>query len=191
MRLRVSGTGVYFLLFTLTLFAGAAPAAAQTRTPKAYAGTLTMPRITRDDNGHVVATMETQGDLRGMITFELDPDGDSGAMTGKWALVVAYVQDTNADGTPAIDVDHHEEHHEEAGIPPAHREYARFVREGTVFGDITTATLRIGAGGAIEGIDFAQLLVAHGSMKFALATGSGSITTSPLDPALTSLSLTF
>jgi hypothetical protein len=187
MGLRVSGAGVYLFLSTLTLFAGAAPMSAQTRTPAAYAGTLIAPRITTDANGHVVASMEMQGDLRGLITFELDPDGDSGALRGKWALVVAYEQDTNADGTPAAPA----AAHEEGGDHEGHRDYSRYVREGTVFGDITTATLRTAADGAIEGIAFAQLVVAHGSLKFATATGSGSVTTSPLDPAVTSLSLTF
>ena len=187
---RVLAPAVLSVFVVVTLLSNATPAIAQTRTPQSYAVTLTTPRITTDANGHVVASLEAQGDLRGMITFELDPDGAAGAMTGKWAFVVAYVQNVNADGTVATEVvDHHEDMHN--NDTEHHREYIRFVRQGTVFGTVSTAKLRTGADGAVEGIDFAQLVVANGSMTFASATGVGSITVSPLDTTVTSLSLTF
>jgi hypothetical protein len=162
---------------------------AQARTPRSYTGTLVAPRVTGDADGRIVISMEAKGDLRGMITFELEPDGASGALKGKWALVVAYAQDLNADGSIAAIVDPHEE---EPGHndPEHHREYVRFVREGTVFGDITSATLRAADGG-IAGIDVAQLLVSSGSMTFASATGAGLVTISPADATVTSITLNF
>jgi surface antigen len=179
----VRGAAVAALGFAL--FSPAPVAHAQTRTPRAYASTLSTPRATRDPNGHVVVSMEATGDLKGMITFELDPDGDAGAYSGKWAMVVAYVQDVNPDGTistaPLV-----EEH---GGPEPP--EYIRFVRDGSVFGAITNATVRTTADGAIDGVAFAQLIVASGSLKFAAATGNGSVTTAPTDPVITTLSLNF
>jgi hypothetical protein len=180
---RVAGLAAFGLLLL------SSPGIAQTRTPRAYLVTLTTPRITSDANGHVVASMEAQGDLRGMITLELDPDG-AGAMKGKWAFVVAYVQNVHKDGTIATEVvDPHEDMHN--NDTEHHREYIRFVRKGTVYGDVSTATLRSNADGTIAGINFAQLVVANGSMTFESATGVGSITVSPLDITVTSLSLTF
>ena len=132
--------------------------------------------------------MEAQGDLRGLITFELDRDDKTG-YSGKWALVVAYVQTVNPDGTAAADVPHHEV----AGLndPEHHREYVKFVRQGTVFGSIASAALHTGADGAIDGIDTAQLVVANGSMHFESVNGFGFVSRAPVDPPVTTLTLNF
>jgi hypothetical protein len=166
----------------------AMPASAQARTPRTYTGTLEEPRMTTEESGRVVVSMESKGDLRGMITFELEPDGAGGALKGKWALVVAYVQDLNPDGTAAPQVEPHPHVAEPAGGDhQEHHEYVRFVREGTVFGDVISATLR----GDGTGIDVAQLIVSNGSIKFASATGAGLVTLSTTDAATTTITLNF
>jgi hypothetical protein len=164
-------------------------ATAHARTTRLYSSTLVRPRATRDINGHVVVSMEAQGDLRGLMTLELAPQGDGGEYAGTWALNVAYLQDLNADGTVAVVVpreepdDHHDHDH--------HRERVRFVREGTIFGPVARATLHLVDDGSIDGLAFAQLVVAHGSLAFASAAGFGTVDRSPLTPPVTTLSLDF
>src|SRR5579872_4097260 len=108
MRARVLVQGVLACALGIAIVHPSGRLAAQARTPRPYASSLVQPRPTQDPAGHIVLSMEAQGDLRGLITFELDRDDKTG-YSGKWALVVAYVQTVNPDGTAAVDVPHHEE----------------------------------------------------------------------------------
>src|SRR5258705_9463283 len=77
MSIRVAGrstlAGVVVVL-ALSLLSSHA-LARQTRTQRGYLGTVTSPRVSTDDNGHIVVSLEATGELRGVITIELDPDG--------------------------------------------------------------------------------------------------------------------
>ena len=176
------------LVVSVLALTAAADSRAQTRTPQGYLDTLTNPRSTVDENGHIVVTLEAAGELRGLITIELDADA-AGGFTGKWAMAVAYTQNLNPDGT----VDNTPPQPEEPGPvdPEHHHEYIRFVNEGTVNGTVQTASLKYAADGTIVGLASAQLLVDSGSVNFAGATGAGEIVPSALDPNATTLSLSF
>src|SRR5204863_7612347 len=79
--------------------------------------TLTSPRATADGQ-HIVVSLEAKGELSGLITIELDPDG-AGGLTGKWAMAVAYTQTLHADRKPAVETGTH--HHAEARLAdPGH-----------------------------------------------------------------------
>ena len=162
--------------------------ARQTRTQRGYLGTVTSPRVSTDERGHVVVSLEATGELRGTITIELDPDG-SGGFSGKWAMAVAYTMSTDADGHEVAPVEQHEE--EGPADPEHHREYIRFVNDGTINGTVQSASLKYGEDGSIIGISAAQLVVESGSVTFAGATGGGEIVPSGLDPAAGILSLNF
>jgi hypothetical protein len=87
--MRPLGRILFAVTLAAALFNEGGRLSAQTRTPQLHAGTLAQPRVTRDANGRVVISMEARGDLRRLITFELDPTGDGSTYAGKWALVVA------------------------------------------------------------------------------------------------------
>jgi len=185
MRSWLLGRSLLIVVLGAALLEGGGPLAAQTGAPRLRSGTLVQPRTTFAANGHAVISMEAKGDLRGMITFELDPNGD-GTYAGKWALVVAYAEEVNPGGSigrVAADAPRHDEtpDHEHA----AHHEYLRFVRQGTIFGAVASATLDA------SGIATAQLVVADGSLEFLSAKGAGAVTRTPQDPPVTSLSLSF
>lgn len=189
MRSRVFGRLMLFLILGAAIVDNGARTVAQTRTARLYSGTLVQPRATRDDTGHVVISMEAQGDLRGVMTFELDPTSEGSTYQGKWALAVAYLQDLNADGTNAADVPRHEDDAEHDRDHP--RENVRFVREGTIFGSVAGLMLLTAADGAIDGIASAQIEVAHGTLAFKAAAGAGAVARPSLDSRVTTLSLTF
>ena len=151
--------------------------------------TLTSPRATADGQ-HIVVSLEAKGELNGLITIELDPDG-AGGLIGKWAMAVAYTQSLNADGTPAVETG--EEHHEEDVIadPEHHRERIRFVNDGTLNGKVKAATLRYAEDGSIIGLANLLLTVDAGSVTFTGAKGYGEIVPSDVDAAVATLSLTF
>jgi hypothetical protein len=143
--------------------------------------TLDHARVDRLDDGHVVITMEARGDLKGLITLTLEGEGDGSLWKGEWALVVAYIQDLNEDGTIADEPEEHphseepgEHHHGEEGEP--HRERVRFVRDGTLSGQVLGASLLFSENGSLTGIEDAQLKVSKGSLKFQGAHGTGQIT---------------
>jgi hypothetical protein len=96
---------------------------------------------------------------------------------------------TNPDGTEVAEVEHHEE--EGPADPEHHREYIKFVNDGTINGTVQTASLRYGPDGSIIGLSAAQLVVESGSVTFTGATGGGEIVPSGLDPAAGILSLNF
>jgi hypothetical protein len=157
------------------------------RSARTYLGTLAEPRVSTTEDGRTVISLDAAGDLRGHLTLNLTRRED-GSLTGDWAFVVAYLQDLTADGsitlpTPAPLAEH--EHHAE------HREYAKFVREGTVQGTVESVTLRTGPDGRPLGLELADLNVTAGSMNFAGAAGTGRLTFVVGDAPKTTFTLTF
>lgn len=151
----------------------ASQAAPQSTAPAAvgHQVTLTAARVSTLADGRIVISMNAAGDLRGLMTLTLDPNG-AGSYTGRWALVVGFLQDLNPDGTVATAPP---EIHEDPTQHAQHREYARIVRRGTLTGDVSQATLRVADDGRLAGVQFAQLTVASGSMTFAGASGYGTM----------------
>src|ERR1700722_19409403 len=66
----------------------------------AHQVTLTGARVSTLDDGRIIISMRATGDLPGLITLSLDP-ASGGTYSGRWALVVGFLQDLNADGTVA------------------------------------------------------------------------------------------
>lgn len=120
---------------------------------------------TRADGTGTVLTMAVFGDVRGMLTLDLDPTGG----TGKWTLVASYVQDFNPDGTPALHPPTSEE--EEAAFPVVSRQ----INDGALAGTVRGAVLAIDAGSGHQFLQSAQLTITSGSRTFAGAHGTGEI----------------
>jgi hypothetical protein len=159
--------------------------------PTGHIGMLGGARVSTLESGRIVVSMEATGDLPGLMTLTLDPDGGSG-YTGQWALEVAYVENLNPDGSVST-ARPEPEHLHEPVLHEQHREYIRAVRRGTLNGGVIAATLRRDANGQLTGIDFAQLTVGRGNLDFTGATGTGFMTTVVADGAVAgnSLTLTF
>jgi hypothetical protein len=161
------------------MLASLTPAAAQTPAPATHLTTLTRARVSTLSEGRLVVSMEAQGDLPGLVTLTLNPDG-AGGYTGQWAHVVAFLEDLNADGTSAP-TEHAPDVHEmllhEPVLHEQHREFTRPVRRGTISGAVVAATVRTDANGTITGVNFAQLTVAAGSLTFHGAAGTGFVAT--------------
>jgi hypothetical protein len=135
-------------------------------------------------DGHTVMSFDVSGDLRGVLTLNLAGDA-SGALSGTWAMTVAYLQDLNPDGTPTS-VPQPEPNEDHA----LHREYVQLMNEGSLQGTVTGATLRFDGSGNPIGID-GQVVVTAGSVKYVGAQGSGSLSMSATDPVVCDYSLVF
>jgi hypothetical protein len=150
-------------------------------------GALGPERISRIPDGRVVITLDATGDLRGHLTLNLTR-GEDGKLRGSWAFVVAYLQDLTPDGRISLPapppLDEHGSHAE-------HREYATFVREGTIQGTVADVALRIGADGHPQGLELADLVVVNGSMTFAGAAGTGRLAFVAGETPKTTFILTF
>jgi hypothetical protein len=157
------------------------------RSARSYLGTLRDARVSQTPDGRIVITLDAEGDLRGHITLNLTARED-GKLAGTWAFVVAYLQDLTPDGRIAIPtpppLEEHESHAE-------HREYAKFVREGTIQGTVADVALRIGADGNPQGLELADLVVLNGSMTLAGAAGSGRLAFVAGETPKTTFILTF
>jgi len=125
---------------------------------------LTQAKVSALAGGRYSVTLEAAGDMRGILTLTLHrlPDGTA---RGEWALVVAHVQDLNPDGTPVEHV-----HHDEEG---EHQERIALIHRGTIGGRVSSAALRFGTDGVLEGIDAIQLEVKSGSREFEGKVGDG------------------
>jgi hypothetical protein len=187
MPLRLLRRAAFTLAVGALVFQTSATRAQTTgRSPQSYVGTLSHARVSTTPGGHLIVSTESDGDLRGMLTLDLAP-GEDGSLSGTWVLLVAYVQDTTQDGSIALDVPHTEP----TDVHAEHREYFKFMRDGSVQGTVSGVTLLTGPDGQTSGISAAQLTVTAGSLKFAGAHGNGSIAVSTLDPSLNSFSFLF
>jgi hypothetical protein len=177
------------LCVSVALLVTAAAASAQALAPNGHLGMLTDARVSTLASGRIVVSMEAGGDLPGLMTITLDKDA-GGAYVGQWALVVAFVEDLNPDGTVATT---RPEVNEDPLIHEQHHDRMRAVRRGTLSGAVVSATLRLREDGGIAGVDFAQLSLGRGSLTFVGVTGNGVLTTIVTDGAVAgnSLSLTF
>ena len=176
-----------FVSIALVWTALLAPASAQppVTLPHTYADAVVRSRVSNLGDGRYVVSAETTGDLRGAITFELEPDADSGTFKGRWALVVAYVEDVTEDGQPTEPIGHDEFGGHEDGAH--HRDFFRSIRRGTLYGPVSGVTFS-GDGG---GLRSARLTVANGSMTFSKASGFGSLAPSKDDASIGTLVLNF
>ena len=180
----------------LAMAACLAPRAwAQGLGPAGHDGMLTQARVSTLADGRLVVSMTAAGDLPGLMTLTLDPDG-AGRYTGQWAHTVAFLQDLNADGTVSTEADDHDGHElmlHEPVLHEQHHEYTRAVRRGTLSGAVVAATVRKDDSGHITGVDFAQLTVTRGSLTFQGAAGTGFLTAVVSSGAVigNSFSLTF
>ena len=151
---------------------------ARTTQAQSHAAGFSQPRVDVLEDGKIVINLEANGaDLRGLVTFNLTPNG-AGSGTGGWMLAMRYTDNTDpATGIepPAHDesAEHHDEadHHEE-GVAAPHRDYVRFVDKGVIGGTIDSATVSIDAEGHV---DFtAALKITIGTLNFTGATGAGT-----------------
>jgi hypothetical protein len=136
-----------------------------------YDLTLSQPRTSQPDPNKPVITFEVSGAIRGLLTLSLD--GSSGTVTGQWALLAAYADNSGPDGwvPPTTDDDN----------PATHRDYVRFVDSGTLGGPLTGVVLETGAQGQITGIDMAQAALTIATRSFAGASGSGTLSAAGID----------
>jgi len=130
------------------------------------------PRVDVLDDGKVVINVELQGEHRGLLTLNLEPNA-VGVLGGNWVLAERYTDNTDpATGVePASHEDHetaelHEVKSAEANDDEhVHRDYVRYVDNGTISGTIEVAAVDLDADGKL--LDFrAQLSIVTGSLNF-------------------------
>ena len=153
---------------------------------RGYVGTLSHPRVSNSPDGHVIVSLDVNGDIRGQLTLNL-ANGGGGGLDGTWALMASYLQDLNPDGSVNPTPSHLEPNEDHA----EHREYIQFVNDGSLQGTITGVAIRTDAGGAPTGIDAAQVVVSAGTVKFTGAKGSGGFTVTGTDPVVCAYSFVF
>lgn len=149
-----------------------------------YNVTLTPTSVsTRANQTGTVISMMAAGDLRGLLTIDLDPD----ATHGKWTLLAAYVENVDPDGITVVNP----AHHIDDGAP--HDDFIRHVNNGALVGTVTGATLATDPATGRPVLTGAQLVVSRGDATFAGAQGFGAITatTLPDGTVTTTLTLTF
>jgi hypothetical protein len=145
----------------------------------AYPTTFANPRVDRLATGTIVINLELAGEHRGLLTLNLEPDA-SGVLGGNWVLAERYTD--NTDPATGVEPPSHDDHesavqHESASAAGAdaehlHRDYVRYLDNGTISGTISAAALDIDADGRL--VDFrAQLSIVSGSLTFEGITGSG------------------
>ena len=157
----------------------AARARAALQPSSAHNSTLNRPRVSYQNNGRIVVSMEVQGDIRGDLTFILDTSADGSVRSGVWSLVSSYVESIPAPPGGGADGGGGE----------------IFVANGTLTGKTVSASVSFNADGSVASMSVAQLSVDGGSLTFSnISQGSGFATASNLsdrDVAVGSLQLSF
>lgn len=160
----------------VAILASAAPLLATPEHPaNSFPTVLNNPRVDVLGDGKVVLNFDTTGEHKGLLTLNLSNDGSG--YKGDWVLVVRYTDNTD----PATGVEPPAHGHETADQHEAasaagdtehpHRDYVRYVNDGTLSGTIDAASLDL-ADGAL--LDFrAQLTITLGTVKFDGVSGNG------------------
>ena len=148
--------------------------------PATHNVTLRAEQISRGDDGRLVITAASSGDLRGALTLTITGTGPNGAITsGEWALVSTYIQDVLAEGHTDSDG-----HHEDL---PGHHAGELLVQRGTLSGKITGGTLTFDADGRPSALGYIQLAISQGSLTFAgVESGTASLALNGLTDPVTS-----
>jgi hypothetical protein len=154
------------------------PLLATPENPGSYPTTFLNPRIDVLAGGRVVINVELQGEHRGLLTFNVEPASD-GVLGGTWVLAERYTDNTDpATGVePAAHEHETAQQHEQASAEAVdaqhqHRDYVRYIDNGTISGTIDIASFDIDADGKLT--DFrAQLTVTAGSVGFDGVSGTG------------------
>jgi hypothetical protein len=131
---------------------------------------LSGPRVSALGGGSYVVTMESAGDIRGLLTLRLKADGSS--VAGEWVLVSRYLQDLLSGNEELGPTGEHD------GI--VHEERIAFRERGTLRGSIAGGTLSFDGEGRLHAIDGLKLAVAGGDLEFAGAAGAGTLAASSL-----------
>ena len=140
--------------------------------------TLQGARLDMLADGRAVVSFETSGAIRGLLTLQIQRDGD--AVRGQWVLVSRFLQDL----TPEGEVDERAQEIR-ASLPGEelhllHREYIRIVNRGSLFGSIDGGALDFDVDGRLRSIAGLALTIKGGSEEFAGRTGAASIDASNL-----------
>lgn len=163
------------LVLTAALLALSLPlTAGQAQQAQDHASALGSPRVDLLDDGRVVVSMDAAGDLPGVISFSLQPDG-AGGYTGTWAFMVAAAD--NSDPATGVEPPAHAEDAPHADGEP-HRDFLRLVHRGDLSGTVSHASFSYNDAGAVA-FD-ATLAIARGGLEFAGVTGSGSVSLASL-----------
>lgn len=161
-------------LFALTVGANARQAV-QPQDHTAFLGTA---RVDYLDDGRVVVSMDAAGELPGVISFSLQPDG-AGGYTGTWAFMVAGAD--NTDPATGVEPPAHADDSPHADGEP-HLDFLRLVHRGDLSGTVSRASFSYNDAGAVA-FD-ATLSITRGGLDFVGVTGSGTA-------SLTSVTLRF
>ena len=131
---------------------------------------LSGPSVSALGGGAYVVTLETAGDVRGLLTLTLK--AGSGAVGGEWVLVSRYLQDLISGNEELGPTGEHD------GL--VHEERIAFRDRGTLRGSIAGGALSFDVDGRLAGIDGLQLAIAGGDVEFAGVAGSGTVSASNL-----------
>ena len=156
-----------------------------------HALTLTPQSADQLADGTVVVTSVAAGDLAGVLTVQLKPNG-AGTFDGEWAFTIAHTDTTDPETgvEPELHAHHGEAEHthdaggaEHAHDDSHHRDFMRLIHRGALSGTIGGATAIVDGQGQLLDVQ-APLTIDQGSLEFDGASGSGQAT-------LTALTLTF
>jgi hypothetical protein len=153
---------------------------AQPAVTASYASTLSDVRIDVLDGGKVVVSLQASGDLKGLLTLNLQ-QGPDGAFSGEWAFMVAHADTTDPETGREPEDDSHA--HAAGGADGAvgqphthaHRDFVRLVHRGSLSGPITGAVLVFDAAGKLADMS-ALLSINQATLEFTGVHGLGSAT---------------
>jgi hypothetical protein len=151
------------------------PAAAQQPpTSVPHTAELGTARVDVLANGKTVISIDTTGEMRGLLTLTLSK-GENGLYGGEWAFMVSRV-DTTDPATGVEPPDGHT-HPAEAGVhtDTPHKDFLRLEHRGALSGTVAGAMLVLDQDGTLGAIS-ATLAITQGAAEFNGVTGSGRLT---------------
>lgn len=139
------------------------PAAAQ-QSPTSYSDNLGLASQSHDEQGRLVITMQTNGDLPGVLTLVVSTNPDGTIRGGEWALNVSYTAPLNPGAAPVPD-----------SPDPDAAAGEQLIQRGVITGTIDGGSVSFN-GDSVTAVTGLLLSVGSGSLQFAsVNAGSGQV----------------
>jgi hypothetical protein len=166
--------GLAFAAVVAVVLGTSVVSAQQPATPVSHSAELRSPRVDVLEDGKVVISIDSTGDLQGLVTLTLQKT-ETGLYSGEWALMVSRVDNTD----PATGIEPPAGHEHRGEVLPhpdqPHKDFARLEQRGALAGSVKDAMIVLDADGKLGDIN-APLTIAQGTLEFRGAAGSGRIT---------------
>ena len=142
-----------------------------------HTATLSGARVSQVPDGRYVVSMNSDGDLKGLLTLWIQAGPGGTIASGDWALVHAYTEDVAGAGDGA-------DGHSEAEV---------FINKGTLGGSISGGNLSMNAGGGVDSVTGLTLTLTSGSLTYdgVQGAGTGQVLNASADDSTGTITLNF